>query len=134
MWKHFSEIIDLPFSFDLLLENFNLLQACSFVSGSWTWLLTYLRCCICMNKMGILGRDKGFWLAFSSPGFTCCILNLLHLLMAKMYWYSLILTLHICYRQYRVHFNVCSLTNKRKTIFKENLENGNIFLEFYKII
>lgn len=41
--------------------------------------------------------------------------------MAKIYWYRLILTLHICYRQYRVPFNVCLLANWRKIIFKENL-------------
>lgn len=134
MWKHFSEIINLPFSFDLLLENFNMLQVCILVSVSWTGLLTYLRCWVCINKMGILGRDKDFGLAFSSPDFTCCILNLFQLLMAKIYWYQLILTLRICYRQYRMHFNVYLLANQRKIIFEENLANGNIFLDFYKII
>lgn len=128
MWKHFSEIIGLPFSLDLSLENVNMLQVGNLVSASWTWLLTYLRCWVCMNKMRILGSDKGFGLAFSSPGVTCCILNLLHLLMAKMYWYQLILTLRTCYRQYREHFNICLLANQRKIIFKENLANVDIFL------
>lgn len=33
-----------------------------------------------------------------------------------------------------MHFNVYLLANQRKIIFEENLANGNIFLDFYKII
>lgn len=87
MWKVFLEIINLPFSFDLLLKNFNLLHACHLVSVSWTWLLTYLTCWVCMNKMGTLERDNGFGIAFSSPGFTCYILNLLWLKCINTNWY-----------------------------------------------